>query len=145
MRAFPPPCGAPRTAKVRTMLSFAIVAALLLPLDTPSLAQPACAVVANQPEHEVNIDWMWNNLGKPRPGHIFLVVSAGPPPVFRGNTSANGCVVKAIQAARANKNDLALRWLVAGQIHNEGARRSIERAGMAAVDYAVKVYGARVK
>jgi hypothetical protein len=95
--------------------------------------------------YQESIDWEWNNFGNPAQVKcIAYIISYGPPPKVRGNISAHECVVNAIRAARDGNRHDAVRWLMAGQCHNDDAAAEIERSGNAAVDYALERYGSSV-
>ena len=90
--------------------------------------------------YQDHIDWAWNSGDAcGRPVCLFYKVWDNPP-IFRGPLSAHVCVLACI-AARSSNVDLAARWLMAAQAHNQGAQDEIWTNKQAAVDYAYQRYG----
>jgi hypothetical protein len=91
------------------------------------------------------IDQLWNDRSSQSATEICqMQVVRAMPPLIRGSTSGHGCVVNAIAAAREGEKKLALGWLRAGYCRDRETRMRIDSAGNAAVDYAVRKFGARV-
>lgn len=90
-------------------------------------------------EAKGNIDWGWTNHGVPDNVCAQDEISSS---IKRGGKTPRQCLEAAIAAASAGDKDLAFRWIVTIQCHNQRARNSLLQAGKdATVDYLVSTYG----
>lgn len=109
-----------------------------------------------EPEWKDNVDWEWNGYGKCMKAECLsffidgdiiglLTGRSTKIPVFRGEASPHDCVENAVKAERNGEHNIAIRWLQAGQAHNEGAQRVIAEAREAVLAYIITQYGKDVK
>ncbi|WP_423737516.1 hypothetical protein [Chitinophaga caseinilytica] len=95
--------------------------------------------LAQHEEAKGNIDWGWGNNGAPTID--WCKQEKFQNGEIRGSRTPRQCLEKAIQEARAGNRQVALKWILCTQCHNVNAYNSINRMGLAAVDYLMQKYG----